>query len=127
MEGLKSALETAKQVITLSTGVITLTVTFLEKIIQPQAGSAARHVPDALKVAWIAFGLAILFAIWTLMAITGSINALDRQARNLPLNEHQKAATQSLAEGTNVRVPALLMLLLFAIGIVLVIVAGFYL
>ena len=46
MEGLKAALETAKQVITLSTGVVALTVTFLEKIVQPQAGSAARLVPE---------------------------------------------------------------------------------
>lgn len=126
MEGLKSALETAKQVIALSTGVITLTVTFLEKIIQPQAGTA-RHVPEALKVGWIAFGFAIVFAIWTLMAITGSMNALDRQARKLQLNEHHEAATQSLAEGVNVRVPAALMLVCFAVGIVLVIVSGFYL
>jgi hypothetical protein len=35
VEGLKSSAETTKQIIVLSTGVIALTVTFLEKIVQP--------------------------------------------------------------------------------------------
>lgn len=126
MEGLKTALETTKQVITLSTGVITLTVTFIEKIVEPQTGMT-RHVPGTLKVGWICFGLAIVFAVWTLMAITGSMNALDRQARQLPLNPDQKRATETLADGLNIRLPAVLMLLFFAVGIALVIASGFYL
>jgi hypothetical protein len=126
MEGLKAALETTKQVIALSTGVITLTVTFLEKIIQPQSG-AARHVPSTLKIGWICFGLATACALWTLMAITGTMNALDREARKLSLNTSQQAATQNLVDGTNIRVPAVVMLLLFAVGIGLMILSGFYL
>ena len=126
MEGLKAALETAKQVITLSTGVITLTVTFLEKIVQPTGGTG-RHVPLTLKVGWICFGLAIVFAVWTLMAITGSMNALDRQARNLPLTDAQSRAAERLADGANVRIPALLMLLFFAVGTALTIATGFWL
>jgi hypothetical protein len=49
MEGLKAALETTKQVIALSTGVVALTVTFLEKIVQPVPG-VAREVPGTLQV-----------------------------------------------------------------------------
>ena len=126
MEGLKAALETAKQVIALSTGVITLTVTFLEKLIQPQV-STTRHVPGPLKIGWICFGFATFCAIWTIMAITGTMNALDRQARKLELNRSQLAAAGELAEGTNIRVPALAMLLLFGVGLVLTIMSGFYL
>ena len=126
MEGLKTALETTKQIITLSTGVITLTVTFLEKIVEPQGGTG-RHVPGTLKIGWICFGLAIAFAVWTLMAITGSVNALDRKAHQLPLNDAQKQATEELADGTNIRVPAVLMLLFFAVGTALIIATGFYL
>lgn len=126
MEGLKAALETTKQVIALSTGIITLTVTFLEKIVQPQAG-VARHVPSSMKIGWIFFGLATACAMWTLMAITGTMNALDRQARNLQLDASQLTATRLLADGANISVPALTMLLLFAVGIALTIASGFYL
>ena len=126
MEGLKAALETTKQIITLSTGVITLTVTFLEKIVQPTA-TAGRHVPWTLKAGWICFGLAIWFAVWTLMAITGSMNALDREARGLTMNESQKQAVAMLTDGGNIRVPALLMLFFFAAGTALTIATGFWL
>ena len=126
VEGLKAALDTTKQIITLSTGVITLTVTFLEKIVQPTGGTS-RHVPWTLSVSWICYGLAVAFAVWTLMAITGSLNALDRQSRNLALNEAQKTATETLADGGNIRIPALLMLAFFAAGTALTIATGFYL
>ena len=126
MEGLKTALETTKQVITLSTGVITLTVTFLEKIVQPN-GAAGRHVPVSLKAGWICFGLAVWFGVWTLMAITGTLSALDRQAQSLPMTESQQNAAKALADGANIRVPALLMLLFFAVGTVLTIATGFWL
>lgn len=126
MDGLKTALETTKQIITLSTGVITLTLTFLEKIVAFQGG-VGRHVPDTLKIGWICFGFAIAFAVWTLMAITGSLNALDRKARQLSLNDAQQKATETLADGTNIRIPALLMLFFFAAGTALVIATGFYL
>jgi hypothetical protein len=126
MEGLKAALDTTKQIITLSTAVIALTVTFLEKIVQPLA-SGARHVPPTLKVSWIGFGLAILFAVWTLMAVTGTLNSLDRKALGLPLNAAQNQATTQLAEGGNIRIPALLMMVAFLFGAVLTIATGFYL
>ena len=126
MEGLKTALETTKQIITLSTGVITLTITFLEKIVQPQV-ETGRHVPCTLKIAWICFGLAIASGVWTFLAITGSINALDRKALQLSLTADQQKATETLAYGTNIRIPALLMLVFFAVGTGLVIVTGFYL
>lgn len=124
MDGLKTAHEIAKQVITLSTGVVALTITFLEKIAQPSV-SAARVVPDGLKIAWICFGVTIALAIWTLMAIAGSMNALDRQERGLPLDEAQRLATTKLADGLNVRIPALAMLALFLTAMGFTIGSGF--
>lgn len=126
VEGLKVALETTKQIITLSTGVITLTVTFLEKIVQPTT-TGGRHIPGALKVGWICFGLAIGFAVWALMAITGSMNALDRRERGLTLNENQTRAVDGLTEAWNIRTPAFLMLFFFALGTALTIATGFWL
>jgi hypothetical protein len=126
MEGLKTALETTKQIITLSTGVIALTITFLEKIVQPTT-TAARQFPITLKLAWICFGFAVVFAVWMLLAITGTMNTLDRQARGLTLNKAQTAAAAALIDGLNIRLPTLLMLASFVGGTLLTIVTGFYL
>jgi hypothetical protein len=125
IEGLKAAMDTAKQIITLSTGVIALTVTFLEKIVQPSLASAARNVPWPLSVAWIVFGLAIVFAVWTLMALTGTLNAMDRRANGLTLSEAQQTVVD--AYGDNVQVPAVGMVLCFLVAISLTIGAGFFL
>ncbi len=125
-EGLKAALELTKQIITLSTGVIALTITFLEKIVQPTA-SAGRQVPWSLLSAWIFFGLAIVAAVWTLMAVTGSLNALDRKANGGTLNSDQEEAVRELADSTHLRTPALIMLLLFLAAITLTIITGLFL
>ena len=125
-EGLKSAADTTKQIITLATGVIALTVTFLEKIVQPQT-SAARAVPWTLFGAWILFGLAILFAVITLGAITGSLDALDRKQNGLSTTASQDAAIGSLANCSNVRIPAVIMSFVFVGGMALTIATGFLL
>jgi hypothetical protein len=72
-EGVKSAADTAKQIIALSTGVIALTVTFLEKLVSTGVGGHI-PIPWALKVSWILYGLSLLFGLFTLMAITGVTN-----------------------------------------------------
>lgn len=125
VDGLKSALETSKQVIALSTGALTITVTFIDKIVQP--GETEARFPGPLKGGWIAFGIAMFFAVWTLMAITGTLNALDRKAHGLELTEVHKRATESLAEGSNIRIPAFLMLLSFFFAALLTIATGFWL
>jgi len=70
LESLKFAGETTKQIITLATGVSTLTLTFAEKF---KPASSTLSVPFTLKLSWGVFGLAVLFGVITLMAITGSI------------------------------------------------------
>jgi hypothetical protein len=62
--------ETVRQVLTLATGVIALTVTFAKDIIEP--GSAAL---PWMKWGWTLFGVSIFFGILTLMAITGQLHA----------------------------------------------------
>jgi hypothetical protein len=126
-EGLKAAADTTKQIITLATGVIALTVTFLEKIVQPQAGAAARTVPWTMFAAWIAFGFSILAAVVTLGAVTGTLDALDRKSNGLPLSSEQEVAVNALSSGLNVRAPATVMSLLFIGGMALTIATGFLL
>lgn len=65
-----SAGETVRQVLTLATGVIALTVTFAKDIIEP--GSAAL---PWMKWGWALFGISIFFGILTLMAIAGQLHA----------------------------------------------------
>jgi hypothetical protein len=90
-EGLKAAADTTKQIITLSTGVIALTVTFLEKIVQPVAPSGSRSVPWTIFGAWIVFGLAIVAGVATLGAVSGSLDAMDRKQNGLSSCDHGEA------------------------------------
>lgn len=125
-EGLKSAADTTKQIITLSTGVIALTVTFLEKIVQP-ATQGARLVPWTMFAAWIFFGLTIVVGVMVLGAVTGTLDALDRRQNELPVSTSQEEAIASLANGKNIRIPARVMSFLFLIGMALTIATGFLL
>jgi hypothetical protein len=125
-EGLKAAADMTKQIITLSTGVIALTVTFLEKITQVTVG-ASRSVPWTLFTAWISFGLAILLAIVTLGAVTGSLDALDRKLNGLLTSDTQDAAIDALCSGSNIRFPANAMCAFFFVGMAFTIATGFLL
>ncbi len=125
-EGLKAAADTTKQIITLSTGVIALTVTFLETIVQP-AAQGARLVPWTMFAAWIFFGLTIVVGVMTLGAVTGTLDALDRKQNELQLSTSQEEAIASLASGKNIRIPARVMSFLFLIGMALTIATGFLL
>jgi heme A synthase len=124
-EGLKSAADTTKQIITLSTGVITLTITFLDKIIQPATPGIPHYVPWTIFTAWIFFGLAILFGVITLGAVTGTLDALDRQQNGQAIDDAQKAAINALSQGTNVQRPARAMSVAFLIALALTICTGF--
>ncbi len=98
------AQETVKQLIALSTGVVALTVTFSEDVL----GDKAAEVADTLTRSWIAFLVSIVFGVWSLMALTGSLGAKDSPE----------------IYGWGVRLPAILQILAFAIGMVLTIKVG---
>ena len=125
-EGLKAAADMTKQIITLSTGVIALTVTFLEKITQVTA-SGSRSVPGTLFAAWVLFGMAILLAIVTLGAVTGTLDALDRKLNGLETSPTQNKAIEALCTGSNITWPAIAMCFFFFCGMALTITTGFLL
>ena len=115
VDGLKSAADTTKQIITLSTGIIALTVTFAKEF---KVGAGLLTVPLSLQFSWIAFFLSILFAVLTLMAVTGSLSQIDCST---------DAATQrGLADcnASNIRWPAILMIFSFLVGLALTAIAG---
>jgi hypothetical protein len=109
-QGLDRAYETTKQVITLSTGIIALTVTFAKEFNVSESGLS---VPVSLKISWLLYCASVIFGVWTLMAITGTLRELDKSDANSNQN------------GTNIRIPAGLMMIAFVGGIVTTIWSGF--
>ena len=78
------ASDTTKQLITLATAIITLTVTFSKDIIGVGDSS-----PKTLLVwTWGIFILSIFFGILTLMALTGTLQPLEKE-----VNKKDKAAS----------------------------------
>ena len=110
IEGLKLAADLTKQVITLSTGIVALTMTFAEKL--GQQPNSTPYIPGTLKCSWAFFALALLFSVWTLMGITGTLNALDEGRDPNP-------------ERSNIKIPSCLMMTSFAVALGLVFFTGF--
>jgi hypothetical protein len=120
-EGPKAQVETAKQIITLSTGAIAFTVTFLDKL-RPHAEGKALPTPISLYVSWILFGLTVGLALWHLMALNGNITAMARKENGWPLTPADELSANG-DEG-NARLPGILMLLSFLASVVSLVWAG---
>ena len=115
VEGLKSYQECTKQILTISAGVMALTVTFWDKIYSH--GDKVPLTPTTvIELSWILFIVTDLCAIWVLMATTGSLLAFDRKANGIALNEHEKPVVDAGYVG-NVNIPFGLMLLGFVAAI----------
>lgn len=121
IEGLKAQADIAKQIIALSTGAVAFTVTFIEKFTHADSGNAFQ-VPWGLYACWIMFGAAIIFSMWYLMAITGSIEAIDRKANNWSLTPAQQLSASG--DTGNLKLPGILMVLAFLAAVIAMIVAG---
>jgi hypothetical protein len=109
IEGLKTSNTLVAQVITVSAALLAFTVTFAEKF-SPKDGPISPPLP--LKISWLAFAVTILLAFWALMAITGTMNELDR------------GREETNPKRSNIRIPAVLTFLSFFIGVASLIVAG---
>jgi hypothetical protein len=109
IEGLKAANALVSQMITVSAGLLAFTVTFVEKFTPKDT---AISVPWSLKVCWVLLAVNILFGFWTLMATTGTLNQID------------KGMAESNPERTNIRVPAMPMVISFLFAIGFLIAAG---
>jgi hypothetical protein len=62
------ASDTTKQLITLATGIIAVSITFSKDII----GNTTAH-RGVLIAAWITYLLSIVFGVWALLAMTGEL------------------------------------------------------
>lgn len=99
------AQDTTKQLITLSTGIIALTVTFWKDIAQP-AGSLGRGL---LMLSWLAFLASVICGVWAMLALTGTLE---------PTTDHDDGPS---IRGKNVTVPSMAQILSFILGLVLAI------
>jgi hypothetical protein len=98
------AADLAKQLMTLSTGVIALTVTFTKDLVD----RAPRHAIYLLRLSWALYLTSLIFGVWVLMALTGSLAPV-------------KASTVPTGIGSNVRNPAMLQILTFLMASLFVI------
>jgi hypothetical protein len=132
-EGLKSAADVAKQIIALATGVITVTVTFFDKI---EGDTTSAWVHGAIFFAWLLFIGSIAFAVGVLRGVAEALDIVDRvqngeRARPDSM-KHQPADPKSpppdprkpFAELPNiwqgrVKTPASWMVVCFTFGLVL--------
>ena len=100
------AQETTKQLLTLSTAVIALTIAFTKDIVA--GGSTISKV--LLGLSWASYLLSALGGILTLMALTGTLGAAGRSEPSIM--------------SKNITRPAGLQAVAFVVGLVLTIVAG---
>ncbi|MCG6904051.1 MAG: hypothetical protein LJE68_15360 [Rhodobacter sp.] len=100
--GLDKAFDCMKHITTLCTGIIGLTVTFAEKF---KPANSDLSVPHSLKIAWVLFTVSLFFSLWSLLAITGSLNEIDAG----------KGSNNALSP--NVRFPSLIAIVLFIAAI----------
>ena len=104
--GFEFAREIATQLITLSTGFLALTITFTKELV-PDRGPAARKW---LLMAWGLHLAAIVFGVWTLSALTGSL---------MPVG-----TASAPVFGAPVRLAATLQFVTFALGLAALVVYG---
>ena len=104
------AQEVAKQLITLATAVIAITLTYSKDFATHATGNT-RHL---VTFSWYFLLISVLFGLWTLMALTGN---LETAAAN---------NTAPSIRTPNVTIPACLQILCFLIGMLLVILFGVF-
>jgi hypothetical protein len=115
VEGLKSAADTTKQIATLSTGIIGLTVTFANEF----TGKGGHPLtPLLLQLSWLFLVFSVISAVVTLMAITGSLSKIDQ---GITMFEDQNLVD---ANSKNIKLPGVVMLFSFVIGLSLTGIAG---
>lgn len=102
------AADSTKQLITLATGVAALTITFLKDVL---LGTVPADARTALHVAWVLYFVSIIFGVFALLALTGTVGTRNRTKREPPsIYEHQ------------VTVPSIIQVVTFLAAIVLTVV-----
>lgn len=119
------AADVTKQLITLSTAIITITITFSKDIISFSDTSAK----DYLLWAWMLYIATVVFGILTLMALTGSLQPMKKQASNSnnedSANVVKEAEEECSINAGNIRVLSIVQIVCFISALVLTIIYGY--
>ncbi len=102
------AQDATKQLITLATGVIALTITFFHEF----ATSAPEESKRWMEWSWAVFVLSIVAGFWTLNALTGSLEPKTHDEREPSIR------------GSNVVVPSWIQIVLFLLALGFTVNAG---
>lgn len=102
-QSLSLAADAAKQIITIATAVLTLTVTFSKDTLVKNRS----RLPFSLATSWVLFLISVTSGVWSLLSITAE---LERDCPTI--------------WSSNVIVPAYLMSLSFIAGVAFTIIAG---
>lgn len=113
------AAETVKQLIGLSTGIIALTITFSNDLLEAVPAVAK----SLLMWGWLSYLASVLFGVWTLMALTGSLEPGTAPDQKKEKEEDENGASPSI-RGSNVTVPAGLQVVTFVLGTGLIVFFG---
>lgn len=105
-QAFESVRDTAKQLITLATGIIALTVTFSNDFLK--ATTTGRWMVHG---AWYLLLLSAAAGVWVLMAVTGALGS-----------KRQLSHTDTFK--SNITLPAILQILTFGLGLLLAVIFG---
>lgn len=96
--------EAIKLIITLGTGFLALTVTFLNNYV----GDRTVYAKSFLLAGWFFFFVTIISGIWTILAITGTLDLLSRTKNKEIIH----------INNWNIKLPATITVLFFLLGII---------
>ena len=111
------AQDTTKQLITLSTGIIALTITFSKDVL----GTSSLFQQSLLVWSWLSFLLSVVLGVWTLLALTGTLEPEEIVATKKTSEENENQTSQPTIRGRNVTLPSLLQIITFLIGLAFIV------
>jgi hypothetical protein len=104
------AADTTKQLITLATGIIAITITFSKDIL----GASLLTNSTFIFISWGLFILSIVSGIWSLLALTGNLQPMA------PSNQAESPTINS----NNIRVPVFFQIICFIFGLMFTVIFG---
>ena len=108
------ASDVTKQLITLSTAIIVITITFSKDFMSTRNQDSLWYI----FIAWALFILSICFGILTLMALTGTLQPLSKKNGN---NDLDKISINS----SNIRFPSKIQIITFILGVIFTVIFGY--
>ena len=134
------AADSTKQLITLSTAILTLTITFGKDVLQKVDSGTKQN----LTYSWVVYLVSIFFGILTLLALTGTLDPIKKKKKktaaaeqnvNVTVEASAKPDTATSAavgernpvatiQGTNVRLFSILQIATFLVATTLVVISG---